>query len=437
MSDPRRLIDDSDSRLLSQLLTAGRLEEPSPELIERFARSAALGLATSAAMQGVVSPAAALAPAASAGNVVPLAASASAPAVVGAVVPASVGGASGAAAAGWAASGALAKGALGSAGLLKSGAAGAVLAKWLGVGIVGLTAASATPKVLHWVEQREGAAPAAMTSPRAAPSASQAARPPAVTSPAVTSPAVTSPAVTSPGARAEAAARVARSPEARLPEDATRDVVAPKAAASRATWPERRAIGIERPARAPSPRAAAVPSSVDAAAPGRVVRAAPRTSAAPAPEQEPASPATIAAGLPRPAQPTNEGPSPAGSAATRTGASATSAVMSAAGSAPASAPTSRPALRTLGAELARLDRARAALVRGDARGALHELDGYERAFPARQLGLEASMLRMEAHLRRGELIRAREIARRILARPVPPPHARRAREVLEGAASSP
>jgi hypothetical protein len=111
--------------------------------------------------------------------------------------------------------------------------------------------------------------------------------------------------------------------------------------------------------------------------------------------------------------------------------------MSAAGSAPASAPSSPAPLRTLGAELARVDRARAALARGDALQALHELDGYERAFPARQLGLEASMLRMEAHLRRGDLTRARELARRILAAPVPPLHARRAREVLEGSASSP
>jgi hypothetical protein len=122
----------------------------------------------------------------------------------------------------------------------------------------------------------------------------------------------------------------------------------------------------------------------------------------------------------------------------RTGSAAPSPAISAAGSAPASAPSSPPApLRTLGAELARVDRARAALARGDALQALHELDGYERAFPARQLGLEASMLRMEAHLRRGDLIRARELARRILAAPVPPLHARRAREVLEGSASSP
>jgi hypothetical protein len=93
--------------------------------------------------------------------------------------------------------------------------------------------------------------------------------------------------------------------------------------------------------------------------------------------------------------------------------------------------------RTLGAELARVDRARAALARGDALQALRELDGYERAFPTRQLGLEASMLRMEAHVQRGDRTRAREIARRILAVPVPPLHARRAREVLEGSASPP
>jgi hypothetical protein len=93
--------------------------------------------------------------------------------------------------------------------------------------------------------------------------------------------------------------------------------------------------------------------------------------------------------------------------------------------APAPAPP-----RTLGAELARVDGARVALARGDARAALRQLDGYERAFPAHQLGLEVAMLRMEAHMQRGELARARELARRILASPVPPLHARRAREVL-------
>ena len=91
--------------------------------------------------------------------------------------------------------------------------------------------------------------------------------------------------------------------------------------------------------------------------------------------------------------------------------------------------------RTLGAELARVDRARAALARGDASEALHELDGYERAFPARQLELEASMLRMEAYVQRGDLSRARDLAQRILTAPVSPLHARRAREVLEGSTS--
>jgi hypothetical protein len=210
-------------------------------------------------------------------------------------------------------------------------------------------------------------------------------------------------------------------PEAGLPEAGfTRQVVLPKARAARATSPERPAVERDTPARA-------------MAAPGRVVPASPRTSAVPAPEAVPSQPAIVA----HPAQSARPGPGPEASVPSRTRSGAVSPAMSAAGSAPASAPSSPAPLRTLGAELARVDRARAALARGDALQALHELDGYERAFPARQLGLEASMLRMEAHLRRGDLTRARELARRILAAPVPPLHARRAREVLEGSASSP
>jgi hypothetical protein len=91
---------------------------------------------------------------------------------------------------------------------------------------------------------------------------------------------------------------------------------------------------------------------------------------------------------------------------------------------------------TLSSELASVDRARAALARGDARRTLHELAGHERRYPKGQLELEVCMLRMEAHVQRGDLPAARALAKRILAEHVSPLHARRARQVLEGQPSA-
>lgn len=91
---------------------------------------------------------------------------------------------------------------------------------------------------------------------------------------------------------------------------------------------------------------------------------------------------------------------------------------------------SAPAPRTLSAELTRVDEARARLQRGDAAGTLSELAGYEAEFPRAQLGLEVTMLRMEASLAAGQPERARALARQLLARGASPAHTARARAVL-------
>ena len=87
---------------------------------------------------------------------------------------------------------------------------------------------------------------------------------------------------------------------------------------------------------------------------------------------------------------------------------------------------------TLGVELRAVDRARAALQRGDASGALRALASYEQDAPERQLALEVARLRMEAHAALGEHAEARALAAEILAQRPSPLHARRAREVLNG-----
>lgn len=84
----------------------------------------------------------------------------------------------------------------------------------------------------------------------------------------------------------------------------------------------------------------------------------------------------------------------------------------------------------LAAEVAMVDRGRAALQRGDGAGALHALAGYESAFPKQQLSPEVLFLRMEALARIGSLSQARALAQRIVARGAAGPQAVRARELL-------
>jgi hypothetical protein len=86
----------------------------------------------------------------------------------------------------------------------------------------------------------------------------------------------------------------------------------------------------------------------------------------------------------------------------------------------------------LAAEVALVDRARAALASGSAGRALDELRAYESSFPEPRLLPEVLFLRMEAHLAAGNAARARETAEQSIRLFPRSPHAARAREVIEG-----
>jgi hypothetical protein len=85
----------------------------------------------------------------------------------------------------------------------------------------------------------------------------------------------------------------------------------------------------------------------------------------------------------------------------------------------------------LARELRLLDAARSALDRHDVADALATLDRYERAFPSGTLRTEASMLRVEALLARGDGVEARKLARDLLAQDPLGPHARRLRTIAD------
>jgi hypothetical protein len=78
-----------------------------------------------------------------------------------------------------------------------------------------------------------------------------------------------------------------------------------------------------------------------------------------------------------------------------------------------------------------LEAARAALVRSDAAAALAALDRYDRSFPGGALRTEATMLRVEALLARGDTKAAQDLARGLLALDPAGPHARRLRTLLQ------
>jgi hypothetical protein len=85
----------------------------------------------------------------------------------------------------------------------------------------------------------------------------------------------------------------------------------------------------------------------------------------------------------------------------------------------------------LAAEVALVDRARAALASGEPSRSLRELDRYEALFPERRLEPEVLYLRMEAHLLAGHDVMARETAERSVRLFPKGPHAARARQILE------
>jgi len=81
---------------------------------------------------------------------------------------------------------------------------------------------------------------------------------------------------------------------------------------------------------------------------------------------------------------------------------------------PAANRASARAPASLEQELASVQRARAALGRGDARAALAELDQFGRSLGWRQLTVEAKLLRIEALDRAGRADEARNLARRFV-----------------------
>ncbi|HEU5077190.1 MAG TPA: tetratricopeptide repeat protein, partial [Polyangiaceae bacterium] len=91
---------------------------------------------------------------------------------------------------------------------------------------------------------------------------------------------------------------------------------------------------------------------------------------------------------------------------------------------------------SLDQELASMQRARAALGRGDASAALAELDRFGRGPGWRQLAVEARLLRIEALARAGRVDEARNLARRFVEQNPNNPLVDRARTFIAPAASS-
>jgi outer membrane protein assembly factor BamD (BamD/ComL family) len=82
-------------------------------------------------------------------------------------------------------------------------------------------------------------------------------------------------------------------------------------------------------------------------------------------------------------------------------------------------------------ETRELDRARAAIVAGDAGAGLVALDRYAAAFPRGALAEEATLLRIKALVMRGDRARARALARSFMAARPRDPHIEELRLLLE------
>jgi len=83
---------------------------------------------------------------------------------------------------------------------------------------------------------------------------------------------------------------------------------------------------------------------------------------------------------------------------------------------PAPAPAATPAAALLTEELGALDHARVALVNGEGRRTLDELDAYDRRFPSGRLQIEAEVLRIDALAKLGRKDAARQRAEAFLRR---------------------
>jgi len=81
-------------------------------------------------------------------------------------------------------------------------------------------------------------------------------------------------------------------------------------------------------------------------------------------------------------------------------------------------------------ELALIDAARRAVARGDGSGALRQLDTYSRRYPKGALRTEASVLRIEALIAKGDRAGAKRLGNAFLLRSPNGPYARRIRSLL-------
>ena len=97
-------------------------------------------------------------------------------------------------------------------------------------------------------------------------------------------------------------------------------------------------------------------------------------------------------------------------------------------------PVDAPQKPGLSDELGSLDRARQALVAGDASRSLRLLDDYHRRFPKPKLGTEAAVLRIEALTASGQRARASELGTKFLARHGKGPYGARVRSLIGKAA---
>jgi hypothetical protein len=86
----------------------------------------------------------------------------------------------------------------------------------------------------------------------------------------------------------------------------------------------------------------------------------------------------------------------------------------------------------LGREMKALDVARSALARGDSAGAMIAIDQYDRDFSSGNLATEASVLRVEALVARGETAAARALAAHIVALDPAGPQAQRMKAIARG-----
>jgi outer membrane protein assembly factor BamD (BamD/ComL family) len=90
-----------------------------------------------------------------------------------------------------------------------------------------------------------------------------------------------------------------------------------------------------------------------------------------------------------------------------------------------------PSASSLREETVQLDRARSAIVAGDAGAGLVALDRYAAAFPRGALAQEAALLRIRALVMSGDRSRARALARSFMAARPQDPNIEELRSLLE------